>query len=99
MGVPRRRWRYIERLPSGSFRASHATPDGPRLRKTLPTKRDAERLLTSQHELIESGRFLDPRRRQVRLGEYFRDEFIARRPLRPKTVENYEWLFKTYIER
>jgi integrase len=98
--MPRRRsFGWIRKLPSGRYQASYVAPDGLRrsAASTFATKTDAGLWLTRVEVSIQDGRWRDPVLARQRFAEYAQT-WIAERPgLRPRTVDNYCWLYKRHL--
>jgi len=62
------------------------------------TQDAAESWLASQRGALRSGTFVDPRDGSILLKAFFEEDFLPGRALRPKTLENYRWLFDRYID-
>jgi len=95
----RRRFGTVRRLPSGRYQARYPGPDGV-LRPaddTFATKTEAERWLTRKEAEILQGEWIDPDAGLVLVADYG-STWIEERPgLRPKTVELYRWLLRSFI--
>ena len=93
----RRRFGTVRRLPSGRYQARYPGPDGV-LRPaddTFATKTEAERWLTRKEAEILQGEWIDAG--LVLVADYG-STWIEERPgLRPKTVELYRWLLRSFI--
>jgi integrase len=94
-----RRFGNVRKRESGRYQASYIGPDGRRrfAPETFERKSDAERFLSLVEVQILRGEWTDPERAKIKLGDYA-ERWIAQRPgLRPRTVDLYRWLLRTYI--
>lgn len=65
--------------------------------QTFPTKGEADRWLALAEVELRQGRWLDPARGEVPLGEYAQRWVVERPGLRPRTVELYEGLLRRHL--
>lgn len=94
-----RRFGNVRKLPSGRYQIRYPGPDG-RTRtgpETYERKGDADKALVLVEAQMASGRWTDPERGKIKLGDYA-DTWITQRPgLRPRTIDLYRWLLKKRI--
>lgn len=94
-----RRFGNVRQLQSGRWQARYRGADG-RVRnapETFARKGDAERYLALVEAQLLRNEWTDPKRAQIRLGDYA-ERWIKQRPaLRPRTVQLYSWLLHRYI--
>jgi hypothetical protein len=94
-----RRFGNVRKLPSGRYQTRYPGPDG-RMRtgpETYERKSDAEKALVIIEAQMASGRWSDPERGKIKLGDYA-SAWIAERPgLRPRTQDLYRWLLSKHI--
>jgi integrase len=65
--------------------------------ETFARKGDAERYLSLVEVQLSRNDWIDPKRAQIRLGDYA-ERWIEQRPgLRPRTAQLYSWLLRRYI--
>ena len=69
--MPRRRFGYVRKLPSGRFQASSTPPNGQRQRATTTFRTDAD-----------AGRYLDRVVLDIKRGHWVKDEGLGHRTLR-----------------
>ncbi|OBI12345.1 integrase [Mycobacterium sp. E2462] len=103
-GMRQRAWGSLRKLPSGKWQASYIGPDLARHKApiTYSTRMDAEHWLADERRRIERDEWVAPKvREEVQraksktLGEYA-TEWLATRPLKPRTKIGYE---ATYNQR
>ena len=95
----KRRFGRLRKLPSGRWQARYLGRDGldRAAPQTFATKAEADRWLSLVEAELQQGRWLDPRRGEVPLGEYAQ-RWVEERPgLRPRTVELYEGLLRRHL--
>jgi Phage integrase, N-terminal SAM-like domain len=99
MAVRRRRFGRVRRLPSGRWQARYPAPDGTDrpAPSTFPTKADADAWLVNVEADMLRGDWFDPDAGRQPFGPYGK-QWIAERPLKPRTRESYERLFRLHIE-
>ncbi|WP_299520514.1 site-specific integrase [uncultured Serinicoccus sp.] len=103
----RRGFGALRRLPSKRWQASYTGPDLGRhtAPHTFDSKADAEAWLVHERTLVEGEGWVAPKRRAEvaerlappTFGDYAR-QWLADRPLKPRTVEGYEHLLRRYLE-
>lgn len=95
----KRRFGTVRELPSGRWQARYRGTDG--LMRSAPNtftrQRDAEQWLTVAESEILRGEWIDPWLSEVTLGEFGR-RWIKDRTLKPRTRDDYEGIFRNYIE-
>ena len=95
----KRRFGTIRELPSARYQARYRGPDG-LLRSaphTFPRRRDAEQWLTVAESEMLRGDWIDPWLSEVTLGDFGR-RWIKDRTLKPRTRDDYEGMFRNYVE-
>jgi integrase len=94
-----RRFGNVRKRESGRYQASYIGPDGKRRSapETFVRKSDAERFLSLVEVQILRGEWTDPERGKVKLDDYAETWIAQRAGLRPRTVDLYRWLLRTYI--
>jgi integrase len=103
-----RQFGYIRKLPSGRIQASYIGPDLARHSApfTFDTKMDAEAWLTDERRIVESGNWIEPKRRkEVReaslpptFGEYA-DGWLKSRTLRDRTRAHYRQILDRQLSQ
>jgi integrase len=98
-GKGRRRFGAVRKLPSGQWQASYRSPDGQRLTasSTFARKADADRFLSAIELEMQSGRWTDPRRGRVTVGEWADRWMLSATHLKPKTRASYDSLVRCLI--
>ena len=95
----KRRFGTIRELPSGRWQARYRGPDG--LMRSAPhtflKERDAEQWLTVAESEILRGEWIDPWLSGVTVADFGR-RWIKERTLKPRTRDDYEGMFRNYIE-
>lgn len=95
----RRRFGSVRRRASGRYQVRYPGPDG-LMRvgpQTYERKSDAERALALIEAQLSRGEWTDPVKAAIRVRDYA-ERWIAERPgLRPRTVEQYEYLLRGFI--
>jgi integrase len=96
----KRRFGRVRKLPSGRYQARYAGPDGidRPAPHTFATKTDAERWLSAVESDIIKNTWRDPDLGRVQLGGYVANWIDHRPRLRPRTLDLYRWLNRTYLE-
>lgn len=95
----KRRFGTIRELPSGRWQARYRGPDG-LMRSaphTFPRRREAEQWLTVAESELLRGDWIDPWLSEVTLGDFGR-RWIKERTLKPRTRDDYEGIFRNYVE-
>jgi integrase len=94
-----RRFGTIRERPSGRFQALHepAEAGGRQVTRTFDTEREAEDWLAEERTRLRRGEWLDPLAGSTELSEFF-ETWITGRPLAPRTVELYRWLWSHCID-
>ena len=69
--MPRRRFGYVRKLPSGSFQASFTPPSGQRQTATTTFRTDAD-----------AGRYLDRVELDIKRGQWVKESGLGNRTLR-----------------
>ena len=105
-GMRLRAWGTLRKLPSGKWQASYIGPDLSRHNApiTYSTRMDAEHWLADERRRIERDEWVAPklrveaqRAKSKTLGEYATD-WLATRPLKPRTKLGYEASFNNHIK-
>lgn len=98
-GRRRRRFGSVRQLPSGRWQARYRGRDG--LLRAAPhpltSQRDAEQWLTVVESELLRGEWIDPWLLEITLGAFGR-RWIKERTLKPRTRDDYEGIFRNYIE-
>jgi integrase len=76
---------WVERCPSGRWRAAYRDPDGRRRSRVFDTKAQAKAFLAATQTDIVRGKWIDPRGGDVPFGEWA-DRWLAARVVRPTTL-------------
>jgi integrase len=95
----RRTFGRVRKLPSGRYQARYPGPDGV-LRPaatTFATAADAAAWLDQTEAKMRLGEWFNPDGGLVAFGNYA-DEWLADRPLAPKTRQTYEGLLRLHIK-
>lgn len=90
---------WIEKAPSGRWRASWRDPAGRKRRRTFRRKSDAERFLATIEADKIRGQYHDPALGRMTLGAFW-SHYIsgAEHHLRPSSLSLYRSLYRRYIE-
>jgi integrase len=93
-----RRFGTIRQRPSGRFQAIHepAETGGRQITRTFDTEKEAEDWLAEERTRLRRGEWLDPLGGSTELTDFF-ETWITGRPLAPRTVELYRWLWSHCI--
>jgi integrase len=92
-----RRFGTVRKLASGRHQAIHQHATTRRqVARSFETQRQAEEWLAEERTRLRTGQWFDPAAGQVRLDDYF-EAWLLGRPLAPRTVELYEWLWSKHI--
>lgn len=98
---PRRHFGKIAKMRSGRYQASYLDPTGVRryAERTFQSRGDAAAWLARRETEVADPNWTPPQPRQTLplVGEYVRD-WIAARPLKPRTRVLYEGLLRNHIE-
>lgn len=92
----------VERLPSGSWRATWYPPEGGRTRRTFADEDDATLWLAERRIEVKRGVWAPPKPTCPTVAEYAAHWIVERRnragaPLRPRTRADYEATLRLYI--
>lgn len=101
----RRAFGQLRQLPSGRWQAGYTGPDlaTHRAPTTFDAKDYAEGWLATERKKIDLGTWTPPRevaqQRAVRAATFaeYAETWLAHRPIRPRTRENYSYLLKSLI--
>ena len=95
----RRRFGRVRKLPSGRWQARYPAPDGTDrpAPHTFPTKVDADAWLVNIEADILRGDWFDLDAGRQPFGPYG-EKWVKERPLKPRTREGYERLFRLHLE-
>jgi integrase len=88
---------WIERAPSGGWRASWRDPGGRKRHKTFPRKADAERFLTGIEHSKNVGTYIEPAAGQVRLRRWVEQWWPTTMHLRPSSRARAEVALRSRI--
>ncbi|MFI6928183.1 tyrosine-type recombinase/integrase [Nonomuraea spiralis] len=96
----KRRFGRVRKLPSGRFQARYQGPDGidRPAPQTFATKTDAEVWLTRTEAQILDDEWINPDAGKISFGKYATDWIKERPNLRPRTIELYDYLFRTHLK-
>jgi integrase len=99
MAGKRRRFGRVRQLPSGRWQARYPAPDGTDrpAPTTFPSKADADAWLVNVEADMLRGNWFDPDAGREPFGPYAR-QWIEERPLKPRTREGYERLFRLHLD-
>jgi integrase len=82
---------------AGPWQARYRDPDGTQRAKNLPTRRDAEAFLDSVRTSVRVGTYLDPRRGQTTVAQWY-DVWIQAQGGRPSTRARNNWAWTSHVE-
>lgn len=91
------RFGYVEKLPSGKWRARCTGPDRKRRSKTFRTKTDAGVWLSMIEASIAQKTWRPPEAGKVTVGEYA-EGYLSRPDLRPSTRALYESTWRNHLQ-
>lgn len=94
----KRRFGSIRELPSGRWQARYRAPDG-QMRsapQTFLRERDADQWLSVAESELLRGEWIDPWLAEVKLAD-FGQRWIKERPVKPRTRDDYEGIFRNHI--
>jgi integrase len=92
---------WVERLPSGGWRACWRNPEGARRSRSFPTQREAKAHLRHQQSAIDKGTYVDASAGRITFGDYARHYYTlaARRLRRTSYARDIDYLNNHVLPR
>ena len=88
---------YIDRRPSGRWRARYRDPEGRERSQTFDRKGDAERFLQRNGADLQRGEWIDPALRRVLFAEWADQWWQTTARLRPSTRRGYWQILQNHV--
>jgi integrase len=88
---------YIDRRPSGRWRARYRDPEGRERSQTFDRKGDAERFLQRNGADLQRGEWIDPALRRVLFSEWADQWWQTTARLRPSTRRGYWQILQNHV--